>query len=239
MVKSYEERPLQALLIKAWAMCPGNPREEFKMKIAVICANGKAGRLIVKEAVERGLDVTAVVREDNQTMAQNVLKKDLFDLTAADLNGFDAVIDAFGAWTEAALPLHSTSLKHLCDILSGTDIRLLVVGGAGSLYVNSEHTACVADGPDFPDSFKPLATAMAKALGELRQRKDVKWTYISPAGDFQAEGIRTGKYILGGEELTLNSKGESVISYADYAIAMVDEATKGTNIQKRISVVSE
>lgn len=209
------------------------------MKIAVICANGKAGRLIVKEAVERGLDVTAVVREDNQTMAQNVLKKDLFDLTAADLNGFDAVIDAFGAWTEDTLPLHSTSLKHLCDILSGTDTRLLVVGGAGSLYITPEHMACVADGPDFPDSFKPLAAAMSKALGELRQRKDVKWTYISPAGDFRAEGIRTGKYILGGEELTLNSKGESVISYADYAIAMVDEATKGTNIQKRISVVSE
>ena len=80
---------------------------------------------------------------------------------------------------------------------------------------------------------------MAKALSELRERKDVKWTYISPAGDFQAEGERTGKYILGGEELTLNSRGESIISYADYAIAMVDEAVNGNNIQKRISVVRE
>ena len=209
------------------------------MKIAVICANGKAGKLIVQEAVNRGLDVTAVVRSDNTTAAQKVLKKDLFDLTAADVKDFDVVIDAFGAWTEDTLPLHSTSLKHLCDILSGTDTRLLVVGGAGSLYVNPEHTMCVADGPDFPDIFKPLAAAMAKALDELRQRTDVKWTYISPAGDFQAEGERTGKYILGGEELTLNSKGESIISYADYAIAMVDEAIKGNNIQKRISVVRE
>lgn len=209
------------------------------MKIAVICANGKAGKLIVKEAVNRGLDVTAVVRGDNATAAQETLKKDLFDLTAADLKGFDVVIDAFGAWTEDTLPQHSTSLKHLCDVLSGTDTRLLVVGGAGSLYVNPEHTVCVADGPDFPDIFKPLAAAMAKALGELRERKDVKWTYISPAGDFQAEGDRTGKYILGGEELTLNSKGESVISYADYAIAMVDEAVDGNNIHKRISVVRE
>ncbi|OUN33563.1 NAD(P)-dependent oxidoreductase [Lachnoclostridium sp. An76] len=209
------------------------------MKIAVICANGKAGKLIVKEAVNRGLDVTAVVRGDNETAAQKVLKKDLFDLTADDLKGFDAVIDAFGAWTEDTLSLHSTSLKHLCDILSGTDTRLLVVGGAGSLYVNPEHTACVADGPDFPDGFKPLAGAMAKALSELRQRRDVRWTYISPAGDFQAEGERTGKYILGGEELTLNSRGESIISYADYAIAMVDEAVNGNNIQKRISVVRE
>ena len=209
------------------------------MKIAVICANGKAGKLIVQEAVNRELDVTAVVRSDNATAAQKVLKKDLFDLTAADVKDFDVVIDAFGAWTEDTLPLHSTSLKHLCDILSGTDTRLLVVGGAGSLYVNPEHTMCVADGPDFPAIFKPLAASMAKALDELRQRTDVKWTYISPAGDFQAEGERTGKYILGGEELTLNSKGESIISYADYAIAMVDEAVNGNNIQKRISVVRE
>lgn len=209
------------------------------MKIAVVCANGKAGQLITKEAVDRGIDVTAVVRGENKSAAKNVIKKDLFDLTSEDLKGFDAVIDAFGAWTENTLPLHSTSLKHLCDILSKTDTRLLVVGGAGSLYVNKEHTVCVSDGPDFPDVFKPLADAMAKALGELRERKDVKWTYISPAGDFRADGERTGKYILDGEELTLNSKGESVISYADYAIAMVDEAEKGGNIQKRISVVAD
>ena len=209
------------------------------MKIAVICANGKAGRLIVKEAVSRGIDVTAVVRESNQTDAKNVLQQDLYNLTSEDMKGFDVVIDAFGAWTEETLPQHSTSLKHLCDILSGTNTRLLVVGGAGSLYVNPEHTACVADGPDFPDAFKPLAAAMAKALEELRQRDDVLWTYVSPAGDFQPEGERTGRYILGGEELTLNKNGESVISYADYAIAMVDEAQNGSHIKQRISVVSE
>lgn len=207
------------------------------MKIAVVCANGKAGKLIVKEAVQRGLDVTAVVRGENRTTAPHTLQKDLFDLTAADLAGFDVVIDAFGAWTEDTLPQHSTSLRHLCDALRGTDTRLLVVGGAGSLYVNAEHTAQVADGPDFPDAFKPLAAAMAKALGELRTRSDVKWTYLSPAADFQAEGARSGHYILGGEELTLNARGESVISYADYSIAMVDEAVNGGHIQQRISVV--
>ncbi len=95
----------------------------------------------------------------------------------------------------------------------------------------------MSDGPDFPDMFKPLAAAMAKALSELRGRNDVKWTYISPAGDFQAEGERSGQYILGGEELTLNERGESVISYADYAIAMVDEIEKGDHIRQRISVV--
>ncbi len=209
------------------------------MKIAVVCANGKAGQLITKEAVNRDLDVTAFVKGENKSVAEKAVIKDLFDLTADDLKDFDVVIDAFGAWTPEMLPQHSTSLKHLCDVLSGTDIRLLIVGGAGSLYVNAEHTIQVMDGADFPDVFKPLASAQGKALDELRQRNDVKWTFISPAGDFQADGERTGKYILAGEELTLNSKGESIISYADYAIAMVDEAVNGTHIQQRISVVRE
>lgn len=209
------------------------------MKIAVICANGKQGKLIIKEAIARNASVTAVVRGENHSAAVNVIKKDLFDLTIDDLEGFDVVIDAFGAWTEETLPLHSTSLKHLCDLVSGKETRLLVVGGAGSLYVNKEHTMQVMDGANFPEMFKPLAFHMGKALDELRTRTDVKWTYISPAGDFQAEGAKTGKYILGGEELTLNAKGESVISYADYAVAMVDEALNGNHIQQRISVVSQ
>ena len=210
------------------------------MKIAVVAATGKAGRKIVKEAKNRGFEVTAFARKEaGIDGADKVIVKDIFDLTKGDLAGFDAVVDAFGAWTEDVLPQHSTTLAHLCDVLSGTDTRLLIVGGAGSLYVNPEHTVCVSDGPDFPDIFKPLANAMAKALGELRERNDVKWTYISPAGDFQADGERTGKYILAGEELTLNAAGESVISYADYAIAMVDEVEKGDHIQQRISVVKE
>lgn len=209
------------------------------MKIAVVSANGKEGKLIVREAMERGLDVTAVVRGENRSDATQVIKKDLFDLTASDLKGFDVVIDAFGAWSPETLPLHGTSLKHLCDIVSGQDARLLIVGGAGSLYVNPEHTLQLMDAPDFPDMFKPLASAMGKALEELRTRDDVKWTYISPAADFRADGARTGKYILGGEELPLSSQGESTISYADYAVAMVDEAVNGDHVRQRISVVAE
>lgn len=209
------------------------------MKVAVICANGRVGKLIVKEATERGLDITAFAKGENESVATNYVEKDLFDLTKEDLKGFDVVVSAFGAWQEEVLPQHVTSLMHLCDVLSGTDIRLCVVGGAGSLYVNKEHTIQVMDGADFPDVFKPLAKAQGKALDELRKRNDVKWTFLSPAGDFQADGEKTGKYILAGEELTLNSKGESVISYADYAIAMVDEVIKGNHIQQRISVVAE
>lgn len=209
------------------------------MKIAVVCANGRAGKLIVREAVERGLDVTAVVREENRSAAKKVIVKDLFDLTCEDLSGFDVVIDACGGWTAETIPVIPKAGKYLCDLLSGSDRRLLIVGGAGSLFVNKEHTLTVADGPDFPDAFKPLAAAHQTLLDGLRTRSDVAWTYISPAGDFQADGARTGKYLLGGEELTLNSKGESVISYADYAVAMVDEAVSGNHIRERIGVVGE
>ena len=205
--------------------------------IAVVAANGKAGKLIVKEAVDRGFDVTAIVRDENKTVAQHAIIKDLFDLTADDLKGFDAVVDAFGAWSPDTLPQHSTSLKHLADILSGTQTRLIVVGGAGSLYVDPEHKTQLFDTPDFPDVFKPLAKAQGKALAELRERKDVRWTFVSPAADFQADGERTGKYILAGEELKLNDRGESIISYADYAIVIVDEIAKGNHIGQRISVV--
>lgn len=206
-------------------------------KIAVVAANGKAGKLVVEEAVQRGMDVTAFVRSENATVAQEAVVKDIMDLTAEDLAGFDAVVDAFGAWTPETLPQHSTTLEHLCDVLSGSQTRLLVVGGAGSLYVNPEHTMAVSDTPDFPEIFKPLAFAMAAALADLRKRDDVNWTYISPAGDFQADGDRTGEYILGGEELALNDRGESIISYADYAIAMVDEIESGDRVCQRISVV--
>ena len=209
------------------------------MKLAVVCANGKAGRLITDEAVKRGLDVTVIIRGENKTAANKIITKDILDIKPEDLKGFEAVIDAFGAWTPDTLPMHSTSLKTLCDAVSGTNTRLLVVGGAGSLYVNPEHTMTLSQTPDFPESWQPLANAMAKALAELRTRKDVKWTYISPAADFQADGAKTGKYILAGEDFTLNADKQSYISYADYAAAMIDEAVNGNHVNQRISVLAE
>ncbi len=80
---------------------------------------------------------------------------------------------------------------------------------------------------------------MGEALDLLRAIDDVRWTFLSPAADFRAEGPRTGTYALGGEELTLSGAGESQISYADYAIAMVDEAENARNIHARISVVAK
>lgn len=210
-------------------------------KVAIVCAAGKEGKLLVAEALSRGYDVTGFVRKAGDAVDPRAKKivKDLFDLTREDLIGFDAVVDAFGAWTEETLSLHKTSLKHLCDVLSGTKVRLLIVGGAGSLYVDPGHTVQVKDLESFPDAFKPLANNMGEALGELRKRSDVQWTYLSPAADFAADGERTGEYLVGGEEYFVNDKGESRISYADYAVAMIDEIGNAAHIQKRFSVIGK
>ena len=207
------------------------------MKIAVLAANGKVGSLIVKEAVDRGNDVTAVAREENKTVAKKFLKKDILDLTENDLKDFDVVITAFGAWTEGTLPLHKTTLEHLSDILTNKNTRLLVVGGAGSLYTDESLKTQLFTTPNFPTDYYPIASNQAKGLEVLRNRKDVKWTYISPAAEFEFDWERKGDYQLAGEVFMVNAKGESKISYADYAIAMVDEAEKGNHINQRISVL--
>lgn len=208
------------------------------MKIAVVAANGRVAKKVIAEALSRGHEVVAFGRHaENDTPAKKYVQKDLFDLRREDLAGFDAVVDAAGAWSPETYPIIPNATKHLASILAGTPVRLVVVGGAGSLFVNPEHTLTVAETPDFPDAFKGVAAAHQQALDFLRTAKDTQWTYLSPAGDFQAEGERTGKYILAGEEFTLNSRNESIISYADYAIALVDEIEKVKHIQQRISVV--
>lgn len=209
------------------------------MKIAVVAANGKAGQLIVEEAVKRGHDVTAIVRSENKTQAQHLLKKDLFDLIKEDLAGYDVVATAFGAWIPETLPLHSKSIEHFNDLLAGTSMRLLVVGGAGSLYVDKEKKVRLVDTAEFPADYKPLASAQAYELDLLRTKKDLNWTFVSPAAEFIPDGARTGEYILAGDFFTVNEAGESKISYADYAIAFVDEIESGKHIQERISVLGK
>ncbi|CAM3550942.1 NAD(P)-dependent oxidoreductase [Erysipelothrix anatis] len=210
------------------------------MKIAVIGASGKAGSLIVDEAIARGHEVTAFVRNASKVKNNKafVFESDLFDLKPEDLEGYDSVVDAFGFFGDDQ-SVHVTSLNHIANLIATTPTRLLVVGGAGSLYADEELTTQLMDTEGFPVAYLPMASNMGEALKQLRMRSDVKWTYISPAADFRADGERTGSYTLAGEMLTLNSKGESTISYADYAIAMVDEIEHAQHIQERISVVSK
>ncbi|PTK88766.1 NAD(P)-dependent oxidoreductase [Staphylococcus gallinarum] len=204
------------------------------MKIAVVAANGKAGKLITNEAVERGLDVTAIVRSENKTKATQVIQKDLFELTKEDIAEFDVIIDAFGQPDQDKLDQHSKSLALLSDLVSHSDQRLLIIGGAGSLFVDEAHTMRLVDSPDFPEMFKKTALAQTKTLNEIQERNDVLWTFISPAPDFQVDGKRTGEYQISDDEVIGTS-----VSYADYAIAMVDEAIEGNHIQKRFAVFSK
>ncbi|TDM13427.1 NAD(P)-dependent oxidoreductase [Macrococcus bovicus] len=209
------------------------------MKIGIVGASGKAGRLILREALDRGHEVTAIVRDHSKVTAEvPLIEKDIHDLTREDIQHFDVLVNAFGA------PLgnrqgHIDAGRALIKLVEGTDIRLIVLGGAGSLYTDDSKTVKVVDAPDFPDVIKPTASGQAQNLDELRQTTDINWTFLSPAGFFDPEGDRTGSYQLGQDVLLMNSKGESYISYADLAIAMVDEIEHAAHLKQRFTVVGE
>ena len=114
---------------------------------------------------------------------------------------------------------------HLVNLLEGTNTRLIVALGAGTLFVDSKGTMLM-DTPDFTAAYMGVAKATAESYFELKGSTNVLWTYVSPAGDYDANGARTGKYVLGGDDLILNSKNESYISYADLALAIIDELKK-------------
>lgn len=209
------------------------------MKLAVIAANGKTGQRVVEAALDKGLDVTAIVRHDNQSKATQVIPKGIFDLTADDLAPFDVIVDAFGVYDPERLEEHQTTLEHLTRILKGADTRLYIVGGAGSLYVDDEMTLQLKDTPDFPDAYKPLAESMSKGLAVLRQAESVHWIYVSPAAEYDNEGPQTGEYAFAGDRLATNAIGQSYISYADYAAALVQELLNPSADQQRISIYSK
>jgi len=209
------------------------------MKVAIIGANGKSGSNLVQEALKQGYDVTAIVRnKEYKNDDVKVVHKDIFELTKADLAGFDAVISAFGAFTDATFPLYKKVAVHLANLLSGSSTRLIIVGGAGTLLVDDKGTMAM-DTPGFPPEYMGVARAAAESFFELKTKSDVLWTYVSPAGDYDADGARTGKYVLGNDHVILNSQNESYISYADLAIAIIDELKNGAFVQKRFTAVGE
>ncbi|TBL70506.1 NAD(P)-dependent oxidoreductase [Paenibacillus thalictri] len=210
------------------------------MKIAVIGANGKAGSSILKEAADRGHEVTAIVRNASklQSTGTAVIEKDVFSLTASDLAPFDVVINAFGAPLEQE-QLHVKAGHALIEALKGTPTRLIVVGGAGSLFVDEAETVRVVDTPDFPKEYHATASNQAINLEELRNSTSINWTFVSPSAFFDPQGPRTGTYRKGKNQLLINSKGQSYVSYADYAIAIVDEIENPQHLNERFTVVSE
>lgn len=209
------------------------------MNIGVIGATGKVGTLIVNEAVRRGHDVTAIVRNAAKVTANiAMMEKDVFDVTADDLRSFDVVINAFGAplGEEQA---HVDAGRALIKAAEGANTRIIVVGGAGSLFVDKTHTTRVMDTPDFPAIFGPTATGQARNLADLQATTNIDWTFISPSAYFDPQGARTGTYTIGADELLVNRAGDSYISYADFAIAVVDEVEQAAHVRQRFTVVGE
>ncbi|ELK45850.1 NAD(P)-dependent oxidoreductase [Halobacillus sp. BAB-2008] len=210
------------------------------MKIGIIGASGKAGNLILKEAVRRGHHVTAIVRDKSKLKDTDVhvIEKDISDLTQEDVQKYEVVVNAFGAplGEEQA---HVDAGHALIEALKGTNTRAMIVGGAGSLYVDDQKTMQLIDTPEFPDAVKPTAKGQGRNLEELQATPDITWTFVSPSAVFDAEGKRTRSYKKGKDHLLVNSKGESYISYADYAIAVLDEIENPQHKNERFTVVGE
>jgi putative NADH-flavin reductase len=210
------------------------------MKIGVIGASGKAGRLIAAEAHLRGHTITAIVRDRKKIRNRDyrIIQKDLFNLTAEDLGGLDVVVDAFGVpFDGRGAADHVRAMEHLVTIfkkLPGT--RLLVVGGAGSLYGDETKKQLVID--QMPEEWRAIPAAMAKAF-EVLKKSGANWTYFSPAANFDPFGFRQKSYVLGDDVAAKNSKGESYIGYADYAYAMVDEIEKNGHPKARFTAAAE
>ncbi|AQM40987.1 NAD(P)-dependent oxidoreductase [Staphylococcus cohnii] len=210
------------------------------MRIGIIGATGKVGNLVLEEAIERGHDVTAIVRNASKLSNSNinVLEKEIYDITAEDLKDLDVVVNAFGAplGEEEA---HVTAGRALIEALKGTDTRAIIVGGAGSLYVDKAQTTKLIDTPEFPEIFVPTAKGQGRNLQDLEATQGITWTFLSPSADFNAEGVRTGSYQSGKDNLLVNSNGNSYISYADFAIAILDEIENPQHKNDRFTVVGE
>ena len=175
--------------------------------------------------------MTAIVRNAQKVTdaSVTVIEKDIFQLLTEDIKRFDVVVNAFGAPIGQEHLHVEARAKKLIDIMKGApDTRLIVVGGAGSLFVDEAKTIKLLDTPEFPKEYYATAS-QSKAINQqdLQNAEGVKWTFFSPAAFFNPEGKRTGTYVKGKDHVIVNSKGDSDASYADFAIALVDEIEKG------------
>ncbi|WP_139669443.1 NAD(P)-dependent oxidoreductase [Pseudomonas sp. F16(2018)] len=200
-------------------------------KIAIIGATGRAGSQLLEEALRRGHSVVAIARNPSALQGRDGVTvkaldaKDSAALQAA-VTGCDAVLSAahFSTIEPGAIiePVKRAGVK-----------RLLVVGGAGSLLLPSGHR--VIDSPDFPETYKAEANAGVRFLDTLRQEPTLDWTFLSPSAEF-VEGERSGHYTLGKDHLLIGADGKSWITFADYAIAMLDELEKPAHSRARFTV---
>ena len=212
-------------------------KRSMNMNILVIGANGNAGRRIVEKALKAGHQVTGVVRREVAIEGIPTIVKDALQLTKQELTQFDVVVNATSAFTPDAYHLQTDLTLLLVKALANTNTRLIVVGGAGSLYVDEDHAVQLYDTPDFPEEYLGLAKAQGNAIDILRKFSNVDWTFFSPAADFDEKGVESKDYILGNENFILNKDGNSYISYETYAQILVDEISNHKFSRQRFTAV--
>lgn len=211
------------------------------MKIALFGATGHLGHGILDEALSRGYDVVAVVRDPSRLTPRN----DKLKVVTGDVanpaswldavRGVDAVVASLSARRDGNPDSVPANAGVLLDNLPKAGVkRLLWVGGAGTLEVAPG--VKVIDDPHFPDAWKPEANAQGNALDMFRASKsEVDWTYVSPAALIE-DGERTGKYRVGGNQLLVDANGVSRITVPDYAAALLDRIEKHDALRQRITV---
>ena len=213
------------------------------MKIAIIGATGFVGKNLTTEALNRGHEVTALARNaESLTISHEKLHKvkaDIFNInqTAELLADQDLVISAYNSgWTNPNIyDDFLAGSKAVQEAVKKAGKRLIVIGGAGSLYVAPGIQAVDTDG--FPEAYKAGATVARDYLNILKQEKDLDWTFFSPAFEMHP-GItvgRTGKYRLGKENPVFNDENESKLSVEDLAVVILDEAEQPKHKRERFT----
>jgi len=212
-------------------------------KIVLIGASGFVGSAILKEALDRGHKVIAVVRHPEKIKAvhKNLVVKQgdvsLSDTVTDVCKSADAVISAYNpGWQNPEIAEKTTKVyRSILDGVRQAGVkRFLVVGGAGSLFISPGKR--LMDAGLIPESFLPAIRALAEIyLVDLTAEKIIDWVFFSPAGDLH-QGNRTGNFRLGKDDLIVNEKGESKISVQDYAVALIDELEKSAHHRERFTI---
>lgn len=211
------------------------------MKIALIGATGFVGSALLQEALNRGHEVTAIVRHPEKLQLHarvRPVKGDVYnpDEVVRLVAGHDAVVSAFNpGWGNP--DIYDQQVKGTRAIIDGVKKagikRLLFVGGAGSLEVKPGVQS--VDLPGFPKEWKQGALATREALNLLRKETNLEWSFLSPSADL-SPGQRTGKFRLGKDQLLTDANGKSHISTQDYAVAMIDEVERSAHVRQRFTV---
>lgn len=201
------------------------------MKLAIIGATGKTGNAVLEVARTRKITVTAVVRNAAKlTEPVSVIEKDIFALTPADLQGFDVVICAFASSKKSDYPRVN---QHLVEILTGTDTRLIVVGSGATLFTDETRQKTVGD--ELPLIMRNSSHKHLQAR-QILQASRLNWTYMAPPINYVPDGNATGSYQVGHDVLLYDRHGDSTISYADMALALVDEVEHPQNERQLMTV---